>query len=50
MVQGIVKSLTRLQVNDQTYVGCRELAIDSILDDICDGGKLKVTLDVPSSG
>lgn len=32
-----------------TYVGCLEVAVDCIRDDICDGGKLNVMLEVPSS-
>lgn len=31
------------------YLGCRELLIESTLDDICDCGKLDV-IDIPSSG
>lgn len=31
-------------------MGCREVSFECILDDTCDGGKLKVMLDVPSSG
>lgn len=34
----------------KTYVVCLETTRDSIRDETCDGGRLKVTLDVPSSG
>jgi hypothetical protein len=35
---------------DEAYVVCLETTRDSIREDTCDGGRLKVTLDVPSSG
>jgi hypothetical protein len=31
-------------------VGCLELHTEATCEDICDGGRLKVTADVPSSG
>lgn len=31
-------------------MGCREAKVDCILDETCDGGRLKVMLEVPSSG